>query len=124
MEKPLGKMQGRGGQCQVGPGGGDRVTLGPPLLLCKLCFMQTLDHCHRWKAEHRGNFGCLWVLLEGSVLEQESPKLQPPHKWTGRVMPRWKGTGGQCAEGGSRLRRGHSLERGQGQWGCPCMHAC
>ena len=43
-EKILGKTQGRGGQCQVGPGGGDRVTLGPPLLLCKLCFMRTLAH--------------------------------------------------------------------------------
>lgn len=124
-EKLLGEMQGKGGQCQgVGPGDGDRVTLGPPLLLCKLHFMQILDNCHKWKAQHRGgNFGCLWVPLEGFVLEEESLKLQPPHKRTGRVMPRWKGAGGQCAGGGSRLRSGHShtLERA-GVVGVP-LHA-
>lgn len=130
--KPHGKTArkdaGTGGQCQgVGPGDGDRVTLGPPLLLCKLHFMQILDHCHKWKAQHRGgNFGCLWVPPEGFVLEEESLKLQPPHKRTGRVMPRRKGAGGQCAGGGSRLRSGHSntLERGQGWWVCLCTHAC
>lgn len=61
------------------------ATLGPLVLLCKLhvpC-RSWIVNCHKWKMEHRDGD---WASLKGSALEEESPKLQPLYKLTGRIV--------------------------------------